>query len=255
MGLFSRNRGTKRAHRSEDGVPSDYQGDSRTALQTGIQDTVVDAVDIAENNQGHGPYNGLSEAPDVDYLDFGSLMFASIAGANVQVVTDPQQRVVMGVMWVKPRSAVQLQAFAAPKSRGIWDDVRADMVNQIAEAQGRSHIEDGTFGKEIRSEFPTPQQHVVSHVRYIGFDGPRWYLRVTVTGDDALNIAEGDAFVRTVLDHTVVVRGNEAHPPRELLPLRLPIAQAEGSRSSSADADGREKLLPPQKGPEITEVR
>ncbi|MCW2681550.1 MAG: hypothetical protein JWM62_2951, partial [Frankiales bacterium] len=55
----------------------------------------------------------------------------------------------------------------------------------------------------------------------------------------------------------VVVRGGEAMDVRDPLPLRMPkevTAAAEASADASADEE-QAPLPPPERGPEITEIR
>jgi hypothetical protein len=64
--------------------------------------------------------------------------------------------------------------------------------------------------------------------------------------------------VHEVIRTTVIDRGEEAMPPRELLPLRLP--DADGAAQADAEGDdagaaGGPDLSPFERGPEITEVR
>ena len=50
---------------------------------------------------------------------------------------------------------------------------------------------------------------------------------------------------------TVVVRGREARPPREVLPLSLPGADKEGEANSGEP----QTFAAPSRGPEMTETR
>jgi hypothetical protein len=55
----------------------------------------------------------------------------------------------------------------------------------------------------------------------VGIDGPRWLLRATYLGQPAIEPSDAHLLESAVRD-LVVVRGQEAMPPREMLPLRLP---------------------------------
>jgi hypothetical protein len=105
--------------------------------------------------------------------------------------------------------------------------------------------------------------------RFIGFDGPRWFLRAVVSGRAAIDdVAAAD--VHDVIRTAVIDRGDEARPPRELLALRLPdtTPQATASqppeqhdqpdqpdRRGTGDRRRLDDLKPFERGPEITEVR
>jgi hypothetical protein len=58
-------------------------------------------------------------------------------------------------------------------------------------------------------------------VRFIGVDGPRWFLRAVVGGKAVLDEKDAEV-IYTMLRSVVVVRGETPMPPRELLPLRVP---------------------------------
>jgi hypothetical protein len=67
-------------------------------------------------------------------------------------------------------------------------------------------------------------------VRFVGVEGPRWFLRGLFLGLAAE--PGGSPEVEQVFRDIVVVRGAEAMPPGEALPMRLPT-QAEPSPSAS----------------------
>ena len=96
--------------------------------------------------------------------------------------------------------------------------------------------------------------------RFVGVDRPRWFLRGLLSGPAAV---DGGAAERLVfaLRGTVVVRGTEAMPIRDPLPLRLPpealqMAQEQIAAQAAAEAGNPapslEQLDP---GPTITETR
>jgi hypothetical protein len=95
-------------------------------------------------------------------------------------------------------------------------------------------------------------------VRFIGVDGPRWFLRGVLSGA-ALEESEQAAIMEQVFQQIVVVRGDAPMPPRELLELTLPAeaqqAMAEEQAEEGAEGEDRPPLNPFERGPEITEVR
>ena len=62
-------------------------------------------------------------------LDLGSLQIPAVEGVEVRVQANPDGGVEQIVL-VDGDSALQLGVFAAPRSEGIWDEVR----DEIAEA-------------------------------------------------------------------------------------------------------------------------
>ena len=98
----------------------------------------------------------------------------------------------------------------------------------------------------------------VQLVRFVGVDGPRWFLRGVISGQGAVQ-PEAAGLLEQVFRDTVVVRGEGPMAPRDPIVLKLPNdaqmvpegvqqEEQEGSRFSG----GMGQL---QRGPEITEVR
>jgi hypothetical protein len=156
------------------------------------------------------------------------------------------------------RSAVQLQAFAAPRSEGIWPEIRAEIASSVTRQGGTADEVPGPFGTELLARIPsrTPDGRTAHQpARFAGIDGPRWFLRAVFHGEAAYEpqaAAQLESFVREV----VVVRGQDAMAPRELLALRLPESpQAAEEGEGEDEGEEREPLSPFRRGPEITEVR
>jgi hypothetical protein len=91
---------------------------------------------------------------------------------------------------------------------------------------------------------------VFAPARFVGVDGPRWFLRAVFSGRAAIDDDAAGPLMAVVRD-TVVVRGESAMAPREMLPLRLPDEATMPSSEPATD----DELRPFERGPEITEVR
>ncbi len=211
-------------------------------------------------------------------LDLGSLLIPGLPGIQVQVEADPATQEVRAVTGVAGDAAVQLQPFAAPRSEGLWEEIRAEMLAEISATAGARVTEgEGAFGPELRAVVParTPEgQQVLQPLRFTGIDGPRWFLRAVFLGRAAVDPEPSpDDPLHTLVRQTIVVRGGEAMAPRDPLPLRLPEQQpdvpAEGDVVAEGDLDDDElgdaaddaarrayaDLDPFERGPEITETR
>ena len=79
---------------------------------------------------------------------------------------------------------------------------------------------DGPFGVEVLGKLPGENGALVP-VRFIGIDGPRWFLRAMIVGAAATDAAKAARFENALRD-VIVVRGPEPLPAREAVPLRLP---------------------------------
>jgi len=188
----------------------------------------------------------------------------SLEGLEVQVGVAEEQAAWVTV--VSGQSSLQLQAFAAPRNDGLWDAVCEEIEAEVAKAGGESERVAGRFGPELRARFapPPPAPHAKAPqpepVRFLGVDGPRWFLRGVISGP----AASSDELARPLEDvfaDVVVARGSHPVPPRDLLEIRLPeeLRQALAAQLPEPPAqDEGERwggIELPQRGPEITETR
>ena len=121
-------------------------------------------------------------------------------------------------------SSLQVQAFAAPRTEGIWDEIRAEIAESVTQQGGSADDLPGPFGRELLARLPvrTPEGRTGHRpARFIGADGPRWFVRGVITGRAAVDPAAATA-LEQLFAGIVVVRGTDARPPRDLLTLRLP---------------------------------
>jgi hypothetical protein len=122
-------------------------------------------------------------------------------------------------------SSLQLQAFAAPKNEGIWHEIRTQMRQSIAAQGGETEERVGSLGPELVAKIPLTDEagNRTGHrlARFIGVDGPKWFLR-GVIGGAALNDARAAADIDDLFRSVVVVRGDVPLPPKDLLPLTIP---------------------------------
>ncbi|MEQ4518289.1 DUF3710 domain-containing protein [Pseudarthrobacter sp. B907] len=198
--------------------------------------------------RGSGPYDA-SEIDNQDgYVDLGALLIAPREGLQLRLeVEEATQRVVAVTMDLEG-SSLQLQAFAAPRSEGLWDEIREQIGQSVGSQGGQVDEIEGHFGIELVAKLPAGDGSEGYRVaRFIGVDGPRWFLRGVLGGEAALdrNAAAG---LEDLFRQIVVVRGENPMPPRDLLQLRLP-------RDSGATApQGAPEFDQPERGPEITQI-
>lgn len=202
-----------------------------------------------------GPWDSASEYPVADRIDFGSVLVPVREGFDVQILMSEEQGITVAV--VHEDSGLQLQPFAAPRSNGLWGEVRPEIADEVAKAGGQSREQDGPFGPELLarvspqppSDPPMPPQPL----RFLGVDGPRWFLRGLISGPAATDRTLARP-LEDIFADTVVVRGDHAEPPRKPLDIQLPeeARQALEGQLAAQDAD---LLNPFERGPEITETR
>jgi hypothetical protein len=227
--------------------------------QAGTAETADPATGAAVGLGGAmGPWDVSEPHPELPRVDLGSLQVPVLEGTDIQLVFAEQHGA-----WVTVRhqlSELQLQAFAAPKRSGLWDEVRAEIAAEIAGAGGRSGEREGPFGTELIAEVPAEPGQPASGlrpVRFAGVDGPRWFLRGLFAGAAAQDAAAA-APLEAVFREIVVVRGDGPIPPRDLLELRLPpeaAAALEEQARAQQEAQEQNRFAPPERGPEFTETR
>ena len=210
-----------------------------------------------------GPWDAEEPFPALERVDLGSLQVPIGPEHEIQLVMAEQHGA-----WVTIRyreSEVQIQAFAASRRGALWDDVRAEIAAEVNTAGGRSQETEGSFGIELMAQVPAPAEPGqgaaepggMRLVRFVGVDGPRWFVRGLFTGPAADGGDQAD-LLEEVFRDVVVVRGEHPVPPREILELRLPPEarqaleeQAAAEQENRFDGD----LNPFERGPEFTETR
>jgi hypothetical protein len=204
-----------------------------------------------------GPWDGADSYPERERIDFGSLLVPMYDGIEIEV------KVAEGVgVWITVRrgdSSIELMAFAAPKTSGLWDEVRQEFADEVAKAGGSSERAQGPFGAELHAQLHPGgegRRGQLEPVRFLGIDGPRWFLRGMIRGPAAVR-PELAAPFEELFGDVVVVRGEHPAPPGDLLEIRLPqdAQQALEEELSKEQEEGPAYPNPFERGPEITETR
>lgn len=230
-------------------------------------DEASDAVDapVEEAPPARGPKDQSAVAGLEGRLDLGSIWLRGVPGMELRLEVDEPRQKVIAAQLVIGDSQMQVQAFAAPRSAGIWDEIRDEIAQSLATGGGTAEEVEGPLGTELHVRMPTKAasgRTVFAPVRFVGIDGPRWFFRAVVSGRAAIEDADAEKFYG-LLDEVVVVRGDVPMAPREILALQLPkhakpsqpadgeTAAKEGEPAGPVEAD----LKPFERGPEITETR
>ncbi len=203
-----------------------------------------------------GPFDSAAVPRPPGFLDLGSLWLPNVPGVTLMVETDPATSAVTGLRVQMHQSTLQLQVFAAPKSQQLWDDIRADIVRGLAEGGGSSREANGPYGPELIATVParTPAgAPATSVMRFLGVDGPRWFLRAVLSGPAATSDVLAKPFI-DLLRVVVVHRGDGPMAPRELLPMHMPRS-IEAASPAADQLEQDLQLKPFERGPEITEIR
>lgn len=159
------------------------------------------------------------------YIDFGSMRIPSRENLQMRLEVEESTQRIVAVSMDFAGSSLQLQAFAAPKSEGIWHEIRTQMRDSIKTQGGETEERVGSFGPELIAKIPLLDENGLKTghrlARFIGVDGPKWFLR-GVIGGAALNDAKAAADIDDLFRSVVVVRDDVPLPPKDLLPLTIP---------------------------------
>src|SRR5271157_4483414 len=258
--------GVFRRRRSAD-ADRDWSGDSDQEPPGGeldegepFDDELAEQAQLTGTSRAEGgPWDAGEAFPAQERVDLGSLQVPVGPEHEIQLVMAEQHGA-----WVTVRyreSEVQIQAFAAARRSTLWDDVRAEIAAEVHTAGGRSQESEGSFGIELMAQVPIEPGQPASGmrlVRFVGVDGPRWFVRGLFTGP-AADGGEHAELLEEVLRNVVVVRGEHPVPPREILELRLPpeARQALEEQQAAEEEESRFRgdLNPFERGPEFTETR
>ncbi|MEV7006227.1 DUF3710 domain-containing protein [Streptosporangium sp. NPDC051022] len=197
-----------------------------------------------------GPWDSGEPYPERERVDLGGMRLPVDSGFEVQLNLAGDH--IVGAVVLFEESALQLHAFAAPKRNGIWDDIRAELAQGVRNAGGTAEEREGPFGVELAAQVPADEAPP-QPVRYIGVDGPRWFLRAVISGRAALDAGVA-ATLEGVVRDLVVVRGDEPMAPKEAIELRLPPEARNAVEQRAGQADVPD-LNPFERGPEIAEIR
>ena len=214
---------------------------------------------VREVEATSGPYDEADRPDDgLARIDLGSVLLPALPGMDLRVELSPQQKVI-GATLRAGNSLLQVSAFAAPRAGGIWDDVRAELAISASGQGGSLREVEGPFGAELAGTIlapPPPQPGATAPpppvrraARFLGVDGPRWFLRGLITGPAAED-PEAARPLETAFRGIVVARGTEPMPVREQLPLRLPAqAAAQLARQQATGQPGPGQQATGQPGP------
>lgn len=167
-----------------------------------------------------GPFD-ISEVSAVQpFIDLGALKVTPRTGLQLRLDIEESSKRLVAATFEIDESTLQVQVFAAPRSEGLWNEIREQVAEQVIRQGGSAEHVVGPFGPELRALVPTADGSE-RPVRFVGVDGPKWFLRGVISGP-AASFDSRAGIVEDVFRSIVVDRGTEPLPPRELLTLRVP---------------------------------
>lgn len=154
-------------------------------------------------------------------IDFGSLFVPPIPGMLVSGDVAAGTDVLIGITLHLGNSSVGLMPVAASKSGDIKKEILADIGARLEQDGYRIEVAEGEFGSEVRA---FPKSADGSDMRVTGVRGPNWFLRLIYNGV-AAHGGSASENLDDIIRKVVVRRDSSPRPPRDLLPLKMPIKE------------------------------
>lgn len=180
-----------------------------------------------------GPFDVEDAKPEeFDFSDFakasvnlGSVLLAVPHVGDIQVEMGPQGPTMLHVVTTAGR--ITPVAFAAPTSGGLWETSSREIAEGLERDGLEVTFEEGPWGDEVVGVRDEMQ------MRIIGADGPRWMMRLTLSGPVA-SAGELAEVGRGMMARCFVNRGDNPMPAGQPLPVTLPVQMAEQIRQAYA---------------------
>lgn len=203
------------------------------------------------DHRANGPWDAseVTSNDGVERLDLGSILVSPTAGIDIQAQADQSTGAVTQLTFTRSDAMVQVQPYAAPRSGGMWEDIRGQIASSINTSGGLVEVVEGSFGPELRAQVvPSDGSAGLQPARFCGIDGPRWFLRAVFLGRATVPGEAADA-LEAMVRSLVIVRGGDAMPVGAPIPIRLP------QQPSAPPQEAPGLPSPFERGPEITETR
>lgn len=211
----------------------------------GVDLEALDALDWRDQ----GPWDireidDLDEGDDGPKIDLGSMILTGVPGSELRLqVAEDTQQIVSAMLIIESTldtdagsngapqtatSALELGAYAAPRSGDYWAELREEISEAATAAGGSAALNAGPFGVELFRLFPvtTPDgEEGYQPSKMWVAEGPRWLLRGIVYGQAAIEESDDSTAVTDVaaaFRKVIVRRDDEAMAPGDLLPIAMP---------------------------------
>ncbi|MDN5760847.1 MAG: DUF3710 domain-containing protein [Microlunatus sp.] len=217
---------------SDESETDESETDESAPEETAPADLDVEGLD-SRDWRGAGPWDIDEVDLDIDPLpgrariDLGSMIITGFGGAELRLQVAEETQQIVSAMLIKGDSALELGAYAAPRSGGLWPELREEIIEAATEAGGSAAVVQGPFGVELRRLLPVTapdggEGYQPSRMWVV--EGPRWLLRGILYGQAALEegLEPPVADLLTAFREVIVRRGEQAMSPGDLLPLTIP---------------------------------
>lgn len=190
-----------------------------------MQDLYQNEKSAPLDRESAGPFDSSEVEFNGPFVNLGSILVPSKDGLQVRLEVEEQSQRVVAVTLDYDDSSLQLQAFAAPKSEGLWHSIRQQLEDSVLAQGGVTENRVGSLGPELLAKLPilndAGHQVGTRYSRFVGVDGPKWFLRGVISGA-AITDPKASAEIDDVFRSVTVHRDATPLPPGDLMPLSLP---------------------------------
>jgi len=123
--------------------------DESTVVDDGPDLDDAPEVSVASVERTGGPWDASQVDDDLPRVDLGAILLPGVQGMELRMEIDKATNVVSAASILLDGSSLQVQAFAAPRTDGIWDEIRAEIKASMSSQGGTVSEQDGEFGTEL----------------------------------------------------------------------------------------------------------
>ena len=168
----------------------DSAGGHSGEADDGRVDDAVQATEALGGQRSDGPWDVAEVNGRDGRVDLGALWVRGVPGMELRLEVDQASQQVNAATAVLGESALQMQAFAAPRSGELWDEIRAEIAAAVEGQGGTAEEHEGELGTLLRTRMPSQGpdgRTVFAPATFVGVDGPRWFLRAVLSGRAAID--------------------------------------------------------------------
>lgn len=148
-----------RRKKSDPALEHDDQTDAAVADDDAVDETEAEAAEEPDqteksapaDREQNGPLDEAEANPVQPFIDLGGVKVLPREGLNLRLEVEESSKRIVAVGLDYAGSTLQVQPFAAPRSRGLWHETREQIREQITKQGGTVEEVEGTFGPELRA--------------------------------------------------------------------------------------------------------
>lgn len=167
-----------------------------------------------------GPFDSSEVDLPAGYLDFGAIRLSPQPEVGLRLEVEEATGRVVALTLERDGSVLQVSVFAASKHEGIWLDVIGQLSSSITASGGVVTESQTSLGLGITASV-LQADGTFKPMKFIGADGPRWFIRGSVTGN-ATNDDDAMTEIEDLFRSLVIHRGDAPMPPKEPLEIIVP---------------------------------